>query len=187
MDGVVSLLDTQHTRIVESLWVELENEFGLSSRYVPRIAHFSYQIAETYNVKRLGAALEQFALGQRPFCVRTTGLALFTGASPVLYIPVVRNPELTRLHTALWQAIEDTGTGVSEHYHPDQWMPHITLAQGDLSSDNLPQIVRQLSGRNFAWEIAVNNVAFIAHRGDEYRLKLRFGFGTRENDHRDYN
>ncbi len=165
----------------------VENEFGLSSQYALRIAHFSYQIAESYHVKRLGAALEQFAVGQRPFCVKTTGLALFTGVSPVLYIPVVRGPELTRLHTALWQALDGAGTGVSGHYDPENWMPHITLAQGDISNHNLPQIMRFLSGRDLTWEIAVNNIAFIAYTGENYRLKFRFGFGTRENDHQDYN
>src|SRR5574341_368100 len=98
MNGVVSLLDIEHTRLVESLWVELENEFGLGSVYVPRIAHFSYQIAEEYDLKRLGALLEPLAQEQREFRVRTTGLGLFTGSSAVLFIPVVKNPELTHLH-----------------------------------------------------------------------------------------
>jgi hypothetical protein len=44
MHGVVSLLDQQATRMVESIGVELENELGLSSLYAPRIAHFSYHI-----------------------------------------------------------------------------------------------------------------------------------------------
>lgn len=189
MHGVVSLLDPVHTRLVESLWVDLENEFGLSSQYTPRIAHFSYQIAEHYHVKRLGAALERFAQERCPFRVRTTGLGLFTGSSPVLFIPVVRSPELSRLHAALWQTIEDAGSGVSEHYQPESWMPHITLAQGDLDKDTLPKIIRWLSDRDFAWEIVVNNVALIYQSGNEYRLKFRFGFeaGTREKEHRDYN
>jgi 2'-5' RNA ligase len=189
MHGVVSLLDSRSTRRVESIWVELENEFGLSSLYVPRIAHFSYQIAEEYNVKRLGAALEQLAQAQRPFRVRTTGLGLFTGSSPVLYIPVIRNPELTQLHAALWQAIDGAGTGQSDPYRPENWIPHITLAQGDMGKDNLPRLVRWLSDREFTWEIPVSNIGLIYHTGNEYRLKFRFGFqaGTRENKHPDYN
>lgn len=79
MHGVVSLLDSAHTRLVESLWVALENEFGQSSLYMPRIAHFSYQIAEQYQVNRLGAALEQFAQERRPFRVRTAGLIYQSG------------------------------------------------------------------------------------------------------------
>jgi 2'-5' RNA ligase len=176
MHGVVSLLDPQSTRLVESTWVELENAFGLSSVYESRIAHFSYQIAEEYNVKRLGAALEQLAQSQRPFRVRTTGLGLFTGSSPVLYIPVIRNPELTQLHAALWQAINSAGTDKSDLYRPENWIPHITLAQGDLDKDNLPELIRWLSDRDFTWEIAVNNVGLIYHTGNEYRLKFRFGF-----------
>jgi 2'-5' RNA ligase len=176
MHGVVSLLDPQAARLVESIWVELENEFGLSSMYVPRIAHFSYQIADEYNVKRLGAALEQLAQSQRPFRVRTTGLGLFTGSRPVLYIPVIRNSELAQMHSALWQAINGAGTGVSDLYRPENWMPHITLAQGDLDKDNLPRLVGWLSDRDFTWEITVNNVGLIYQTGNEYRLKFRFGF-----------
>ncbi len=189
MHGVVSLLDPQSTRLVESMWVELENAFGLSSLYVPRIAHFSYQIAEEYNVKRLGAALEQLAQAQRPFRVRTTGLGLFTGSSPVLYIPVIRNPELTQLHAALWQAIDNLGSGISDLYRPENWIPHITLAQGDVDQDKLPGIIRWLIDRDFTWEIVVNNIGLIYQTGNEYRLTFRFGFqaGTRENKYPDYN
>jgi 2'-5' RNA ligase len=189
MHGVVSLLDPQSRRLVESIWVELENEFGLSSAYVPRIAHFSYQIAEEYNVKRLGAALEQLAQAQRPFHVRTSGLGLFTGSSPVLYIPIVRNPQLTQLHAAVCQAIDGAGTGQSDLYSPENWIPHITLAQGDLGKDNLPRLVRWLTDREFAWQIPVTNIGLIYHTGNEYRLKLRFAFqaGTRENNYPDYN
>ena len=176
MHGIVSLLDPEHTRLVESLWVELENEFGLTSLYAPRIAHFTYQIAEDYDLKRLAAALEQFAQRQRPFRVRTTGLGLFTGGSPVLYIPVVRDADMTRIHAALWQAVEGLGSGVSPHYSPESWMPHVTLAQGDLNDDNLPRVIHFLSQRDFEWEIVINNIAFIYHLGDEYRLKYRFGF-----------
>ncbi len=172
MHGIVSLLDAQSTRLVESIWVELENEFGLSNQYVPRIAHFSYQIAEDYDIKRLGAVLERFAQTQRPFHVKTTGLGVFTGSSPVLYIPVVR----THLHMALWTAVEGAGTGVSAHYKPNSWMPHIALAQGDLDADNLPRVIRRLSSRDFAWDIVVNNVALIYQTGGEHRLKFWFGF-----------
>jgi 2'-5' RNA ligase len=180
MHGVVTLLDAVHTKLVESLWVELENEFGLSSLYVPRIAHFSYQIADAYNIQRLGATLEQFAQGQTEFQITTTGLGLFTGSSPVLYVPVARNPELTRLHQTLWQAIAGVGTAVSEHYDPDHWTPHITLAQGDLDRDNLPDIIRFLFERDFTWQLKVNNVALIYQTGAQYRVKFWFGFGSNE-------
>jgi 2'-5' RNA ligase len=180
MHGVVTLLDAVHTRVVESLWVELENGFSLSSLYVPRIAHFSYQIAEGYNVQRLGAMLEQFAMGQRQFHVTTTGLGLFTGTSPVLYVPVARNPELTRLHETLWRAIDGAGTGVSEHYDPDHWTPHITLAQGDFNKDTLPDVIRFLLERDFTWRLTVNNIALIYQTGTQYRVKFWFGFGSNE-------
>jgi 2'-5' RNA ligase len=140
-------------------------------------------------VEGIWVVLEQVAQSQRPLLTRTTGVAVFSGDNPVLYIPVVRTIELSRLHLALWQATQGTGTGVSPLYRSESWMPHVTLAQGNLNSENLPAIIRWLTNRNFTWEITVNNVGFIYQTGQEHRLKFRFGFqdGTGENKHPDYN
>jgi 2'-5' RNA ligase len=46
-------------------------------------------------------------------------------------------------------------------YAPEQWIPHITLAQGDLISTTLAAIVGRLSGRQFRWRIPLTNLALI--------------------------
>ncbi len=91
--------------------------------------------------------------------MRTAGLGIFTGPQPVLYIPVVRSPELTQFHQALWQRVSRVGNRIQAYYHPDQWMPHITIGFGDTGSEKLSQIVRYLGERDFHWEITVDNVA----------------------------
>ncbi len=53
-------------------------------------------------------------------------------------------------------------------------MPHITIGYGDISKDNLSQIIPLLAERDFSWEITVNNIALIYDTGIKQELKSRF-------------
>lgn len=174
MHGIVSLLDNDHNQLVEELWADLEREFSVHGVYVTPYPHFSYQVAQDYDVDKIEPVLQRITSNITTFKVRTSGLSVFTGASPVLYIPVVRSLELTQLHEEIWQEVSTTSSGVQQYYHPDQWMPHITIGFGDISKDNLSQIIPFLAERNFTWEITVNNIALIYDTGIKQELKSRF-------------
>jgi len=53
-------------------------------------------------------------------------------------------------------------------------MPHITIGFGDISKDNLTQIIPFLAERDFNWEITVDNIAVIYDSGTNQELKSRF-------------
>jgi len=179
MEGIVSLLDDKHYQLVEDLWTELVREFETRDVYVTPYPHFSYHIAAHYDIESLTPIIERITSNIATFQVRTSGLGIFTGATPVIYIPVVRSLELTQLHEALWQEISPTASGTQEYYHPNQWMPHITIGFGDINKENLPSIVRWLNERDFTWEITVNNIAYIQDTGTEQVLKARFDIPQR--------
>src|SRR5512143_4082672 len=180
MNGLVSLLPQPQYGDVEALWAEIDRVCGSRGIYVTPYPHFSYQIAPQYAADRLEDALRVVAAGSAPFRVRTSGLGVFTGASPVLYIPVVRDPQLAACHRALWDAAIATATGASELYAPERWVPHITLAYGDLTADRLAEAARVLAGREFNWEFTVDHVAFIHDATGRQILRSRFDFGAAE-------
>ena len=174
MHGIVSLLDNDHNQLVEELWAELEQEFSVHGVYVTPYPHFSYHVAQEYDVDKIESVLQRITSNITTFMVRTSGLGVFTGNPPVLYIPVARSLKLTQLHQELWQEISPASSGVQEYYHPDQWMPHITIGFGDISKDKLSQIIPFLAERDFNWQITVNNIALIYHTGTKQELKSRF-------------
>ena len=145
MEGIVSLLDDKHYQVVEDLWAELAREFGVRGVYITPYPHFSYHVAAHYEIESLTPIIERITSNITTFQVRTSGLGIFAGRTPVIYIPVVRSLELTQLHEALWQEISPTAFGAQEYYHPNQWMPHITIGFGDINKENLPSIVRWLT------------------------------------------
>ena len=53
-------------------------------------------------------------------------------------------------------------------------MPHITLADGEMLKEHLPDVVRMLSPQAFDWEIEVNNLSLIYDPGTDQGVLLRF-------------
>ncbi|MFW5708709.1 MAG: 2'-5' RNA ligase family protein [Chloroflexota bacterium] len=161
MYGVVSLLDGKYTAIIEEIWDTFQRNFGVHGVHVTPIPHFSYHVAENYDISQLDELLELFTRQIEPFTIRTSGLGIFTGPEPVLYIPVVPDGNLLSIHRRIWQAIDATAQGSSLYYQPVEWRPHITLTQGGVDHDMLPQVIRVLSERNFNWNIEIDNLSII--------------------------
>jgi hypothetical protein len=113
MHAVVSLCDEPTTKAVKNLWAELANDFGVGhlAEVLP-YPHVSYQIARHYDEAHLTNLVEQLAHQATPFSLQASGLALFTGLHPVLYVPIVRSIALSHFHQKVWQTILPAGEGI---------------------------------------------------------------------------
>lgn len=159
MHGLLSLLDQTHETLVYQIWQELEKSCGLTGVMVTPFPHFSWLIAGDFDWPGLETVLKEITAEIHPFTVQTTGLSIFTGESPVIYIPLVRTGELSRIHKMIWDRITPLGTDVSPLYSPSLWMPHITLGFGDVTHENLSCLLGLLSARSFNWEIEIDNLS----------------------------
>lgn len=176
MHGIVSLLDDTHYQQVEAIWVELKREFGVRGVYITPYPHFSYHVASQYNFEMLELLLHTFASEQKPFRVKTTGLGIFTGQQPVLFISVVRSTYLTKFHQALWHKLVETGQArdnSQDYYVPDNWIPHITIGFGDVDCQMLANIIHYIGERPFLWDISIDNIALIYDTGTAQQLRMR--------------
>jgi 2'-5' RNA ligase len=161
MQGIVSLLDGEARDRIEQLWEELRRDFGVRGIHSKRFPHFSYHVADEYDLAKLRPELEQLAGAMRQFLARASGIGIFTRKEPVIYLPVVRSNELQNIHSGVARLAEPLATGINEYYAPDIWIPHITVAEGDVDILVLPEIVRRLGERNLRWELPVTNLAVI--------------------------
>lgn len=184
MHGIVSLLDEDHYRMVEDVWRGLEEALDLRGVYVTPFPHFSYHVADHYDVERLESTLREFAAKTAPFEVLTTGLGIFTeGIYPIVYVNVARSPALSAINAALWSEVEEASAGIVEYYHPQQWVPHITLAHGDMRQDKLADAIQVLSQWDFNWQITVDNVALLYDEGEGKQDQLQFRFDLTGSEH----
>jgi hypothetical protein len=59
MDGIVSLFDNDHNQLVEELWAELKQEFSVDGVYITPYPHFSYHVAQDYDVDKIESVLQR--------------------------------------------------------------------------------------------------------------------------------
>ena len=161
MQGIVSLLDGEARERIEQLWEELRRDFGVRGIHSRRFPHFSYHVADEFDLTKLRPQLEQLAGATRQFPAQASGIGIFTRKEPVIYLPVVRSKELQSIRSGVARRAEPLATGINEYYAPDVWIPHITIAEGDVDILVLPEIVRRLGERNLRWELPVTNLAVI--------------------------
>jgi hypothetical protein len=180
VEGIVTLLDPDHDALVRGLWHELEAALGLRGVWVTPFPHFSYQIAQGYDQERLKPAVRGIVAAAQPFDVHVTGVALFTSPAPVLYLPVVRTPALSAWHRRVWDEVLPSALEPLAYYHPDCWVPHITLAHGDLDADRAAEAVRLLAGRSFDWRLPVDNLAFGTDAGPAPGVRWRLALEEAE-------
>lgn len=178
--AVVVPLDTVHARLVEELWTELDASFGVGAvRRVP-FPHLTLQVARNYDPHALPGALRE-AAACPPFRVRTHGVGFFTGGHATglaLYLTVVRSPELSALHQAVWDALAGVTDGCEGMYDPTHWTPHVTIADRDLTPERLGAVVAWLAERpSHTWSMEVQELALIHDAGTARELRFRTPLG----------
>ena len=168
--ALVGLLDPDHTARVHQVWKELEVKCGLKAVRVAPYPHFSFHVAQQYRLLDLDASLTDLTRTIQPFTMRTSGISVFTGHNPVIYIPVAPSETLLQLHQLLWEKTSRFGTILNTYYRPGSWIPHITLLHDDIDRDCINCIFDHYLGQTFAWEIKVTQMAVIYQKDGEYGI-----------------
>lgn len=180
MDGVVTNLPEPFYARTLDLWKDLERLCGVKQVFLTPVPHFSWQVVEEYDMARLGADLAPLCTSVKPFNVVTTGIGIFSKPTPVVYIPIVKNRALLELHARLYTVLHGSGRGQSPYYHPEFWVPHITLIFQDLTPDNLKCIFERLAFETFNWQFEVNHLSVLRQvEGQPLIELLNLPFGGR--------
>ena len=164
MHALISTLTESDKARVIGLWERLANACELRGIYQIPLPHFSWHGAEAYDLQALVPRLEEWAKRVEPFEVHTSGLGIFTGPNPILYLRLVATQQLEDYHRHIWQQIQATApTGPSTYYAPPAWMPHITLGIEDVSIANIGCAVSQLAFEPYNWHLQIDNLTLVSH------------------------
>ena len=180
MIAITSLLDKTHSERVTELTELLEHKFGLNGVKMTPYPHLTVLTAEVPDMEELKEYLELTCLETAPFTIRTTGLGIFPGPSPVVYIPVLRTPPLNQLHSKLHRDISEMSSEMGVYYNPNMWLPHISLALGDTTPAMLGPVLTFLCNYNFNWEINLDNITILQKCGEFYLKDDEFRLGRPE-------
>jgi len=159
--GIAALLDSEHDKFIKSIWHEMEAEFDITVPFKNPIPHVTHIQAGKIRTPAIQEALQNFANNHDPYTIRTAGIGIFTGQRNAVYVPVIRNPNLTAVQTNLIATLAGAVEDIAETHLINNWMPHITLVMGLTDNDKLAAIIKRLAQRNFAWEFKVTKLVLL--------------------------
>jgi len=166
--GVVSILDQHHYRVIENLWTEMHQRFGVGNPDILTMPHMSYHTAEKYDEGNLAVVLEEVARQERPFTITASGIGIFPAPNPIVYAPVVRTADLTKLHTQLCTQLNAIALDSNPYFAPDSWIPHITLGNYDITLEKLGPISQWLHQQAINWTITIDNLYVLTDETNDH-------------------
>lgn len=172
--AIVALLDDDHTAKVHEIWRVLEKECGLKALRVPPYPHFSFHGAQRYQMPEFNDHITSLAKILEPFRIRTTGLSVFTGSKPVVFIPLVSSETLLSVHRVIWEETSRFGENLNPYYQPGHWVPHLTLIHDGVDAACLSCVFAQFLDHSFVWEVEIKKLALIYQKGDQYGIQQEY-------------
>lgn len=176
MKALVTLLPEPFYQKILSLWGDLEAEFGFNNIYATPQPHFTWQYGDNYRDGYLDF-LNELCLLPREIEVRTDIVTWFAAVKPIIYLRVVKTPELADLHRILWERLFPLCENPSLLYAPDSWEPHITLAMEERDWLRLPEVYRFLKSRDLSWTFPLDNLTVLCQNDEKAaRVEKEFVF-----------
>ena len=178
MLAITTLLSQPNTARINRIIERLEKKFGIDDVQATPDPHLTYQLAGVQKLSALKKVLTAVAATTEPFPAFTTGLGVFPGERPVIYIPVLRSDALNALHRRIVEATAPLCLRTDKFSGPDCWLPHISLALHDTTPDLLGPVLRFLNEETYNLKIEVNNLAILRQQGDLFLQEESFELGA---------
>ncbi len=167
MYAITSLLNPRNAKRINRIVKGLETKFGLDDVQDTPEPHLTYLLTGTRRLSDIKNMLREVAATTPPFSAYTTGLGVFPGASPVIYIPVLRSNDLNQLH----QRVLDVTAPLCRagtYYGPDRWLPHLSLALHDTTPDLLGPVLSHLNAETYNLRLNINNLAILHKKAGHF-------------------
>jgi len=176
MYAVASLLDLESDAFTRKMWDWIQTVCGKADITLSPIPHFSWLIGEELDLDQTKSILEILSKETMPFEIGINGIGIFTGQYPVMYLSLMKSKQMAKLHQTIWDQIPILKSGSGEYYHPDKWIPHITLAYHATDQDRLTCAVQGLVFDFREIRISVQQIGVIYQNENDYGIAMNFNF-----------
>ena len=179
MLAITSLLSPPHVSHINTIIKRLEEKFGLDDVQATLDPHLTYQLAGVKKFSSLKKVLAEVAATTKPFPAFTTGLGVFPGPQPVIYIPVLRSDALNALHHRILSATAPLCLRTDKFSGPDCWLPHISLALHDTTPALLGPVLNFLNQEAYNMRLHIDNIAILRKAGELFVQEEVFEMGEK--------
>ena len=161
----------QHITEIQQYFAEHYNSRGaLNSPPHITLQPPFHSLAE--DVPKSEESLKQFSVNRRPIPVTLSGFAAF--APRVIYVDVVKSPELLEIHSYL-MSYRSANLGIVDRVSQSRpFVPHMTVAFRDLTKDNFQRAWLEFAGRSLHFEFTASALTLLLHDGSRWNISNQF-------------
>ncbi|MGK7877811.1 MAG: 2'-5' RNA ligase family protein [Xenococcaceae cyanobacterium] len=132
---------------------------------------FEWQLEE---LPKLELDLKQFAQTQFPIPVTLDGFGAFRPR--VIYINVLKTPELLAVQKELMAYLESSLDIIHQASKNRPFAPHLTVASRDLTKPNFHKAWPEFEQQQLHFEFTVPQLTLLIHNGKRWEIRNEFAF-----------
>ncbi|MBC1238578.1 2'-5' RNA ligase family protein [Nostoc sp. 2RC] len=130
------------------------------------------------NFSLLETCLREFAREQKSIPITLSGFAAFPPR--VIYIDVVRSPQILTLQANLMAYVENKLKIIDKVSQTRPFAPHMTVAFRDLTKQNFKAAWPEFEKRQLYFEFIAEKLTLLLHDGKRWNIKSEFNFDFNE-------
>ncbi|OEH91086.1 2'-5' RNA ligase family protein [Bacillus solimangrovi] len=164
--GIASLLSGQEKKEVLHYWDVFKEEYhsvGVQSFDHPNLG---FQGGECSDVEALKVELVNLCERIRPFEIIVDGFGYFESPAKVVFLNVIKTNALLELHKEINRLLDDKCNDIFELYTPENWVPHISLAMGDLSNEHFDKFKVDYAEKSPSFNQTISNLALVEFKNN---------------------
>jgi len=127
-------------------------------------------------VSQIEDCLQRFAQTRSPVSVTISGFGAF--APRVLYLNVLKTPELLSLQSGLMLDLEQIGIDDPKNKQRG-FSPHLTVASRNMTKPVFKTAWAELQGRSVEFEFVGDRLSLLIHDGQQWQVRSGFALGGR--------
>lgn len=159
MYAIISEINSRSSEKVTQIWHGLCKACGLEEIYTLPTPHFSWLVAGGMDLAQAKSKVASMITRVPEIRTYTSGLGIFSGILPVLFLPMVKTMDMINLHQEIWDQVGPHCSKVNMYYSPSLWMPHITLALKDLDKEKLACAVNAYAFEQLELSVTMTSLA----------------------------
>ncbi len=164
--GVMALVDGPLGEEVERLWRLFEVEYGSVGVQTFDRPNLTFGGGPCNDLPGLELGVAEQVGRLRPFDLRIRGVGTFHDPGRAIYLAVERTDRLASIHRAFDRVLARTCDGPFTLYRPAAWVPHITLAMGDLTEEVFESARTRLATYDRTFTHTVDHIGLARSRPD---------------------
>lgn len=170
--GVVSILEGETYAETKRMWRLFERKYGSKAIQNFPHPHVSFQGGLSENLKILVLKIDDLSSKINPFPVTIEGIDTFERPKRVIFLPVKRTKILRSIHKKIDELLQEYCSWTFRYYTPQNWIPHVTLAQRDITPTNFRNAKRYLENRRFNYELTIHNICLVRWYDQDRKIKI---------------